>query len=705
MNRNFHGLIVAFALLAYAPAFGQGTTTISNLPSATLPLAGTEVVPVVQGGVTKKVAVSNFTGGAGTPCSTIALSLQYNAAGSFGCIAGVTSDGTSILFAAGNLKILGSSSGSVILNAPATGGGTLTLPQGTDTLAGLAATQAFTNKTYNGNTWTAGTGALTLGAGKAFTASNTLTIAGTDGSTLNVGAGGTLGSNAFTSTAYAPLASPTFTGTVTVPTGGVLNTPASINLSNATAYPVASLAGLGSGVATALAAAHDTTGGICTVGGIGCPAGGGTLTVTDGTHSVTSATTLTFGNGLLVGGSAGSATVGPSLTLNAQSGTTYPLVAGDGGKLINASNAGAKTFTVSVATTSGFGSGYSSALYDTGAAGLTLTATISTFDNGSNSVSSTQGQELDFWSDGTNYHATLSLPIMAQDTILGTFGSANYPVAQSIPACANDGSHALVYASHAIACETITGGSGVPSIAGTANQVNESGSPGATTLSLSSTLILPGTLSAPSLATSGTPASSLCQASGGSIFAVSAANCFAGGGSGGPPNFGFQATTIYGPPDVVATSAIAVVAGTVYFSPIYFTAAQAWTKQGIQITVLSTGTCDVGVYANSGGLPTGSPIVDASLSATGTGYPTATISWTPTAYTPYFEAVQCSGTPTVVAAAAPSFVSINGFAGSLNSGPATRISQTGVYGTPGSSLPTAAAASSNAASPIAGFQR
>lgn len=44
---------------------------------------------------------------------------------------------------------------------------------------------------------------------------STLTIP--DGVTLNAGAGGTLGSNAFTSTAFAPLASPTFTGTVTGP--------------------------------------------------------------------------------------------------------------------------------------------------------------------------------------------------------------------------------------------------------------------------------------------------------------------------------------------------------------------------------------------------------------------------------------------------------------------------------------------------------
>lgn len=38
---------------------------ISELTSATTPLAGTETVPIVQGGVTKKVAVSNFGGASG----------------------------------------------------------------------------------------------------------------------------------------------------------------------------------------------------------------------------------------------------------------------------------------------------------------------------------------------------------------------------------------------------------------------------------------------------------------------------------------------------------------------------------------------------------------------------------------------------------------------------------------------------------------
>lgn len=64
----------------------------------------------------------------------------------------------------------------------------------------------------------AGSVGISITAGKIFSCSGTLTLSGTDGSTLNIGAGGTLGTNAFTSTAYAPAASPTFTGTVTAAT-------------------------------------------------------------------------------------------------------------------------------------------------------------------------------------------------------------------------------------------------------------------------------------------------------------------------------------------------------------------------------------------------------------------------------------------------------------------------------------------------------
>lgn len=43
---------------------------------------------------------------------------------------------------------------------------------------------AITTSTYNGNTWTAGTGILTIAALKTLTASNSLTLAGTDGTTM-----------------------------------------------------------------------------------------------------------------------------------------------------------------------------------------------------------------------------------------------------------------------------------------------------------------------------------------------------------------------------------------------------------------------------------------------------------------------------------------------------------------------------------------
>jgi hypothetical protein len=57
---------------------------------------------------------------------------------------------------------------------------------------------------------------LAVADGKTLTASNTLTLTATDGSTLAIGTGGTLGSNAYTSTAYAPAASPTITGHATI---------------------------------------------------------------------------------------------------------------------------------------------------------------------------------------------------------------------------------------------------------------------------------------------------------------------------------------------------------------------------------------------------------------------------------------------------------------------------------------------------------
>lgn len=63
-----------------------------------------------------------------------------------------------------------------------------------------ASTGQFTTVNKVTITAPAGAATLTLGDGKTFTVSNTLTLAGNDGSTLTIGAGGTLGSAAYKNT-------------------------------------------------------------------------------------------------------------------------------------------------------------------------------------------------------------------------------------------------------------------------------------------------------------------------------------------------------------------------------------------------------------------------------------------------------------------------------------------------------------------------
>jgi hypothetical protein len=64
-TRSFAGLILAAGMALSAlcgPALAQ--TTISQLPAATTPLTGTELVPIVQAGQTDKVTVSNLVNNA-----------------------------------------------------------------------------------------------------------------------------------------------------------------------------------------------------------------------------------------------------------------------------------------------------------------------------------------------------------------------------------------------------------------------------------------------------------------------------------------------------------------------------------------------------------------------------------------------------------------------------------------------------------------
>lgn len=182
---------------------------------------------------------------------------------------GITTDGTAQInlgvnaTTIGKLKMFGNTSGDATIQPSAVAGTATvqTLPATTGTLVnrvttanGVSASNsdgaltvtlgAITPTTVNGNTISTGTGTLTLGAGKTFTSSNTLTLAGTDGSTLNVGTGGTLGTAAYTaSSAYeVPLTFSTgltrSTNTVTVNTSQNIAT-----LSNLTSNGIVTTSG------------------------------------------------------------------------------------------------------------------------------------------------------------------------------------------------------------------------------------------------------------------------------------------------------------------------------------------------------------------------------------------------------------------------------------------------------------------------------
>lgn len=195
--------------------------------------------------------------------------------------------------------------------------------------------------------------------------------------------------------------------------------------------------------------------------GSGLSFAAGTLSATGGGSGTV--TSITAGNAINLSTNpcVATCTISGTVTTNTQTGTTYAIASTDGGKVVTAANGSAQAYSIVQANTAGFTAGYGPTVSNIGAGTVTITAATSTFGNGLTTLAVAPGQGAQFGSDSTNYPITLmSLPVMAQDTVLGTFGSANYPVAQTVPSCANDGAHALVFAAHALACASISGGSG-----------------------------------------------------------------------------------------------------------------------------------------------------------------------------------------------------------------------------------------------------
>jgi len=141
----------------------------------------------------------------------------------------------------------------------------------------------ITTSTFNGNTWTAGTGTLTLGAGKTFAVNNTLTLIGTDGTSMTF--------PTTSATLARTDASNTFTGHQTIE--GVTSTGATGtgNLVFATS-PTLTTPVLGAATATTLNGNTFTT---------------GTYTLTGSASK-----TLTFNNSLTLSGTDGTTMTFPT---------------------------------------------------------------------------------------------------------------------------------------------------------------------------------------------------------------------------------------------------------------------------------------------------------------------------------------------------------------------------------------------------------
>lgn len=181
------------------PQAAAGTITLT-LPNASGTFAISATSPIVlsatTGNLTCPTCVTSSGGGSVTGVAPIAVS-GAGAVSITGAAGAVLAGAGPAFTNAFTLGVAGTSVGSIafanatsgtITVQPQTGalsGSVLTLPAATDTFAVLAASQALTNKSYNGLTLTSTTGTFTLTNGKTFSVSNTITLAaGADGQTF-----------------------------------------------------------------------------------------------------------------------------------------------------------------------------------------------------------------------------------------------------------------------------------------------------------------------------------------------------------------------------------------------------------------------------------------------------------------------------------------------------------------------------------------
>lgn len=142
-----HGGTGAPSLTIHCVVIGQGTSAVA----VACPSSAGQVL--TDNGASSDPSFQAAGGGA--PCTTTASSLQYDAAGVLGCVAGVTSNGTAATFAANALILGGASSGTLKLNcAAACGTNTLTFPAGTTDFSATGGAHEFVKQASAGAAFT-----------------------------------------------------------------------------------------------------------------------------------------------------------------------------------------------------------------------------------------------------------------------------------------------------------------------------------------------------------------------------------------------------------------------------------------------------------------------------------------------------------------------------------------------------------------------
>lgn len=206
-NASINNVIEGFASTATA----AGTTTLTAASAANQFFTGTTTQTVQLPDVTTLALGHSFffqnsSTGAVTIESSGGNTVKAIGPGAFAIVTCIAITGTTAtswqatyfadIVVSGKVLTLNNS-----LTLAGTDGTTMTFPGTSASVARTDAGQTFTGTqafgaltatSINGNTITTGTGTLTLAAGKTLTGSNTLTFAGTDASTLNIGIGGTI---------------------------------------------------------------------------------------------------------------------------------------------------------------------------------------------------------------------------------------------------------------------------------------------------------------------------------------------------------------------------------------------------------------------------------------------------------------------------------------------------------------------------------